>query len=127
MRSFIICNLHRKLYWGGGADQKGCDGHDIGMGEIRNAYKILIRKIENQRPLVRKRCRSKDNIFIFKKCDVTVWTRFDCKLDIYFGHCPLCCVFSIITFQNFIYLFTVYVAMLSEAQAKISVDRIISE
>jgi hypothetical protein len=32
------------------------------MGEMRNAYKILIRKLEGKRPLRRPRCRWKDNI-----------------------------------------------------------------
>jgi hypothetical protein len=97
------------------------------MVDMRNAYKILVRKTEDQRPLVRKRCRSKANIFIFKKYDVFVWIRFNCKHDFYFKHCPLCCVLSNITFQNFIYLFMVCVTMLSDAQARILVDRIMSE
>jgi hypothetical protein len=32
------------------------------MGEMRNAYKILIRKPEGKRPLGRPRCRWEDNI-----------------------------------------------------------------
>jgi hypothetical protein len=36
--------------------------HITGMGEKRNAYRILVRKPERQRPLGRPRHRWKDNI-----------------------------------------------------------------
>jgi hypothetical protein len=41
---------------GGGAIKEDVMArHRACMSEIRNAYKILVRKIEDQRPLVRKR------------------------------------------------------------------------
>jgi hypothetical protein len=45
------------------------------MGERRDVYRILVRKPEGKRPLVRPRCRWEDNIrWIFRKWDVRVWT-----------------------------------------------------
>jgi hypothetical protein len=35
------------------------------MGEIRNAYNILVRKSEGKRPLGRPRCRREDNIKMY--------------------------------------------------------------
>jgi hypothetical protein len=37
-------------------------GHVAHMGEMMNAYKILVRKPEEKRPLVRPRCGWKDSI-----------------------------------------------------------------
>jgi len=37
-------------------------GHVVLMGEMRNAYKILIRNPEGKRPLRRPGCRWEDNI-----------------------------------------------------------------
>jgi hypothetical protein len=37
-------------------------GHVASMGEMRNIYKILVRKPEEKKPLERARCRWKDNI-----------------------------------------------------------------
>jgi hypothetical protein len=37
-------------------------GHVACMGEMRNAYKILVRKPERKRPLGRPRCRCKGNV-----------------------------------------------------------------
>jgi len=36
-------------------------GHVAHMGEMRNAYKILVRKTEGKRPLGRSRCTWEDN------------------------------------------------------------------
>jgi hypothetical protein len=37
-------------------------GHVVHIGEMRNAYKILVRKPEEKTPLKRLRCRWEDNI-----------------------------------------------------------------
>jgi len=37
-------------------------GHVVCMGQMRNVYKILVRKSEVKRPLGRPRCRWEDNI-----------------------------------------------------------------
>jgi hypothetical protein len=37
-------------------------GHVVGMGEKRNAYRVLVRKLEGKRPLGRSRRRWEDNI-----------------------------------------------------------------
>jgi hypothetical protein len=37
-------------------------GHVACMGDMRNAYKILVRKPEGQRPLRSSRCRWENNI-----------------------------------------------------------------
>jgi hypothetical protein len=42
-------------------------GYVAGMGEIKNAYKILVGKSEEKRPLKRHRCRWEDNIKIHLK------------------------------------------------------------
>jgi hypothetical protein len=39
-----------------------CAGHVASMGEMRNSYKMLVRKPEGKRPLRRPRCRWEDNI-----------------------------------------------------------------
>jgi hypothetical protein len=39
-----------------------CAGHVARMGEMRNAYKIFIRRPQRKRPLGRPRRRGKDNI-----------------------------------------------------------------
>jgi hypothetical protein len=47
-----------------GCSIKKCDGmeHVACMGEMRNAYKILVRKSEGKRPFGRPRPRWEDNI-----------------------------------------------------------------
>jgi hypothetical protein len=45
-------------------------------GEVRNAYKILVRKLERTRLLGRRRCRWEDNIKIDLKNIYGVWTGF---------------------------------------------------
>jgi ribosome biogenesis protein Nip4 len=47
-----------------------------GMGEVRNAYKILIGKPESKRPLRRPRRRWEDNIRMYLReigCEVVDW------------------------------------------------------
>jgi hypothetical protein len=39
-------------------------GHEAHMGEMRNAYRFLVRKFEGKRPLRRTRHRWKDNIIM---------------------------------------------------------------
>jgi hypothetical protein len=62
MRIFITCNsspniirmiMSRKMRW---------EGHVARMGEIRNAYRILVGKPEGKRPLGRPRRNWVDNI-----------------------------------------------------------------
>jgi hypothetical protein len=50
--------------------------HVTSMGEIRNTYKILIRKPEEKRPLGKPRCRWEDNIKMYTKqigCEIMDW------------------------------------------------------
>jgi hypothetical protein len=42
----------------------GCAGHVTCMGQMRNAYKVLVGKPEGKRPLGRHRHKWKDNIVI---------------------------------------------------------------
>ena len=44
------------------------------MGERRGVYRILVGKPEGKRPLGRLRRRWEENIKIFRKWDVGVWT-----------------------------------------------------
>jgi hypothetical protein len=47
------------------------------MGKMTHAYKILVRKLEEKRPLGRSRHNWEDNITEnFKKQDVRLWTEF---------------------------------------------------
>jgi hypothetical protein len=45
------------------------------LGEMRNEYKILVRKLETKRPLRRSTCRLEGNID-FKEIQWEVWTGF---------------------------------------------------
>jgi hypothetical protein len=49
----------------------------VRMWEIRNAYKILVGKPDEKRPLGRSRNRLEDNITVYIKRDVRVWTKLD--------------------------------------------------
>jgi len=49
-------------------------GHVARMGERRGVYRILVGKPEGKRPLGRLRRRWEENIKIFRKWDVGVWT-----------------------------------------------------
>jgi hypothetical protein len=52
-------------------------GHVTGMGKLRNAYKILIRKPVDKRPRGSPRCRWEDNIrMALEKYGGKVWTGF---------------------------------------------------
>jgi hypothetical protein len=42
-------------------------GHVARMGEMRNVYRIFVRKHERKRPLGRLRCRWEDNIIMDRK------------------------------------------------------------
>jgi hypothetical protein len=42
-------------------------GYVARMRELRNAYKILVGKLEGKRPLGRPRCREEDNIKMYLK------------------------------------------------------------
>jgi hypothetical protein len=68
MRSFITCMLHQY-----NNEVKECEivGHVACMGEMKNTYKILIRKPEGKRPLSGHRSRGEDNvrIYIGEVCD----------------------------------------------------------
>jgi len=44
-------------------------------GERRGIYRVLVGKTEGKKPLGRPRHRWEDNIKIFRKWDVGVWTR----------------------------------------------------
>jgi hypothetical protein len=49
--------------------------HAVCMGEMRNAYNILVGKLEEKRPLRRPRCRWHDNIRRdFREMGGEVWT-----------------------------------------------------
>jgi hypothetical protein len=50
------------------------------MGEVRNAYIILIVKLEGKRPLGRPRRRWEDNVRIYlKEIVAKMWTGFICS------------------------------------------------
>jgi hypothetical protein len=53
-------------------------GHVARMGAMRNAYSILVGKLEGKRPLIRPRSRGEDNIRIDlgKQEGANVWTGF---------------------------------------------------
>jgi hypothetical protein len=69
MRSFIIYSVHQILL--GEGEMRG---HVVHMGEMRNAYKILVRRPEGKRSLGRQRHRWKDNIKMdFKYSGVRLW------------------------------------------------------
>jgi len=54
MRSFIICTLHQILF--GRSNQGGLvEGHEAHIGDMRNAYKILVGKSEGTRSLGKSR------------------------------------------------------------------------
>jgi hypothetical protein len=61
-----------------------CARHVAGMGEKRNAYRILVGKPEGKRPLGRPRCRWVDNIKIDLReigWDVMEWIDLDQDRD----------------------------------------------
>jgi hypothetical protein len=49
MRSTIICTVHQILWW----PVKKSDVYRAGVGEIRNVYKNLVKKLEGRTPLER--------------------------------------------------------------------------
>ena len=51
-------------------------GHVARMGEGRGVYRVLVGKREGKIPLGRPRRRWEDNIKIFRKWDVGVWSRW---------------------------------------------------
>jgi hypothetical protein len=51
-------------------------GHVAQMGEKRNAYRILMGKLEGKRPLGRPRRRWEDNIIMYLR--EGVWSVMDC-------------------------------------------------
>jgi hypothetical protein len=54
-------------------------GHVARMGEVRNAYNILVGKPEGRRPLGRPRCRREDNI----RMDLREIGFWGCGLDLF--------------------------------------------
>jgi hypothetical protein len=44
------------------------------MGDMRDVYRVLVGKPEGKSPLGRPSCRWENNIKIFRKWDVGVWT-----------------------------------------------------
>jgi hypothetical protein len=64
--NIIMVNKSRRMRW---------VGHIAHMEELRNAYKILVRKPEGKRPLIRPRYKWEDNIGIdLKERGEKVWT-----------------------------------------------------
>jgi hypothetical protein len=53
-----------KYYLGDEVKEDGWSGHVTRMGEMRNAYKIVVGKPEGKRPLGRPRRRWEDNIIM---------------------------------------------------------------
>jgi hypothetical protein len=51
-------------------------GHVVHMGEMRNEYKILVRKHVGRRPLGRPRYRWKDKRMDLKEIGGKVWNKF---------------------------------------------------
>jgi hypothetical protein len=71
-KTSLICTLHQIFGW---LSQGGWDGQ--GMGEMRNAYKILVWNLEGKIELERSWCRWEDNIKMdLKEQGMTVWTQF---------------------------------------------------
>jgi hypothetical protein len=63
MKSFITCTLHQ-YYLGDEIGRMRWAVHVAGMGEIRNAYNILVGNSGEKRPLRRTRCRWRDHIIV---------------------------------------------------------------
>jgi hypothetical protein len=65
MRSFVTFYASPNITKVTKARRMRWAGHVACMGEMRNAYNILVGKSEGKRPLTRPRCRWEDNIRMY--------------------------------------------------------------